>query len=1404
MAAAGASLTVAAPAQAAGSVLVDEGFTGTAVADPRFVPLGSACLTAAPRPSSPPAGYSTLSYCANTKQSPAATTPGWLQLTDASLTQVGGVLFNQALPSADGLQVTFQQAQYGGNGADGIGFFLSNGAYNLTTTGASGGSLGYSPGASGGTPPGVVGGFIGLGLDVFGNYATMSGGPGLGCNNSGIAAGTNASTTNAVGLRGPGWTDSSGHWTQGYCLLGFRQTPTLRTGTSSPAFVRITVSPTASNGSVTVTAELSYDGGSTYTQYLSKTVPNAPTSYKFGFTGSTGGSTDVHLVHNLTVSTVNSLGSIGLVAQEDQSSASYRSIYQVGDVIPYQFVVTNPSLATLSSVSVTDPQLDGPVSCPTTTLASAGTAGSSMTCTGQHTVTAADVTSTTSLVSYSTTASVTASAGGSPVSTTGSHQVSLGTAALSLTKTADQTTGLTVGSVVHYTFSVTNTGSIPVGAVTVSDPLTGLVNGTCVSSLAVGATASCAASGSHQVTQADMNAGSVVNTATATGLLPATVSGPSVTAQGSRTVYTAPANPGLSLMKSVLPATVSSVGQLVTYSFHVTNTGNVTMSGITVHDTGSTGTGSLSAITCPSASLDPGLSENCAASYTVTQADLDSGGVSNTATVSGLAPGASVPTTSLSGQAVLDVAASPAISLALTASPTSVTHTGQQVTYTYTRTNTGNVTLSGVTTASTVFSGTGSLSSMSCTGGSSLAPGASSTCTATYTVTQADMNAGTVAETAVATGTSPSTTLVTSNTPQAVVTATQSPHLALSMSSNPTAFDHAGQQVTYTFSLHNNGNVTLGNIGMLTPTTTGSGTLSAVTCSGVTSLDPGQSTTCTATYTVSQADVDGGSVTLQAVASATTPTAQVYAGPVVQTMTAVQIPGLSLLKTVSPTTVSAVGDPVTFSYLMTNTGNVTLGSVGVQEKAFTGTGTLSSVSCAAGSLAPGGSQTCTATYAATQADLDAGSVSNTAVAYGTPPGSATAFTSASSTALVASVASPKMSVVASASPTSVSQVGQQVSYTFHVTNAGNVTMGTVAVTDSGFTGSGTLSAITCPPGPLAPSSSEDCTATYTVTQADLDAGSIHSPAVAEGRAPRATDATVSTPSDAVVGVQANPALTLVQTAAPTTVAAVGDQVTYSYQVTNSGNVTMSSIGISQGSFSGSGTAPVVTCPPGALAPGASQTCTATYLVTQADLDAGHVVSTVSAVGTPPGTNAAPIASDSQTSSVAVDAHPAINATTTAQAAPGGPGQVVHFTVHVTNTGNVTVNDLVLHDSSFTGSGTAPTFTCPSTVLAPGQSQDCTGSYTLTSKDQLAGVLKTTVTVEGTPPVVFDAPVVSVVSDASVTVASAGPAVGTGGYLVASHQDGGWREVWFALVALAGAALAGVAVVAGRRRRRETH
>src|SRR6059036_3855940 len=139
-------------------------------------------------------------------------------------------------------------------------------------------------------------------------------------------------------------------------------------------------------------------------------------------------------------------------------------------------------------------------------------------------------------------------------------------------------------------------------------------------------------------------------------------------------------------------------------------------------------------------------------------------------------------------------------------------------------------------------------------------------------------------------------------------------------------------------------------------------------------LAPGATTSCTATHTITQADLNAGSITNTATASGGGATS----APASATVTAIQTKTITLAKDASPTTYSTVGTVITYTYTLTNSGNITLaGPFSVSDNKL---GTISP--CGTGPLAPGASTSCTATHTTTQADLDAGSITNIATSSG--------------------------------------------------------------------------------------------------------------------------------------------------------------------------------------------------------------------------------------------------------------------------------------------------------------------------------------------------------------------------------------------------------------------------------------
>ena len=166
----------------------------------------------------------------------------------------------------------------------------------------------------------------------------------------------------------------------------------------------------------------------------------------------------------------------------------------------------------------------------------------------------------------------------------------------------------------------------------------------------------------------------------------------------------------------------------------------------------------------------------------------------------------------------------------------------------------------------------------------------------------------------------------------------------------------------------------------------------------------------------------------------------------------------------------------------------------------------------------------------------------------------------------------------------MNDAGDKITWTFKVTNTGNVTVNTVAVTDP------KAGAISCPATTLAPGASTTCTAAaYTITQAEGDAGVVTNTATATGKSPAGATVTSNTSSTSTTLV-AKPAVTLTKSAAVTDVNGdgktdLGDKIQWSFLVKNTGNVTLTR------SSSPTPRPARSTCPVTTLAPGASTTCT---------------------------------------------------------------------------------------------------------------------------------------------------------------------------------------------------------------------
>ncbi|WP_082495885.1 isopeptide-forming domain-containing fimbrial protein [Agreia sp. Leaf335] len=167
-------------------------------------------------------------------------------------------------------------------------------------------------------------------------------------------------------------------------------------------------------------------------------------------------------------------------------------------------------------------------------------------------------------------------------------------------------------------------------------------------------------------------------------------------------------------------------------------------------------------------------------------------------------------------------------------------------------------------------------------------------------------------------------------------------------------------------------------------------------------IPAGGQTTITYAVTINDPATGDRQLSNYVIPTGTTPPTSCDPDNLACTKNPISDPALTIAKTVAPAdqTSYEVDQELTYSFLVTNTGNVTLTDVVVDEGEFNGSGELSAVTPASvATLAPGASTTFAASYVVTQADVDAGAITNTATAFGSPPGG-DPITSAPSTVTV--------------------------------------------------------------------------------------------------------------------------------------------------------------------------------------------------------------------------------------------------------------------------------------------------------------------------------------------------------------------------------------------------------------------
>lgn len=277
----------------------------------------------------------------------AAVVSNRLRLTAAINNQKGAAIYDRAFSSTLGVNVQFDYYMGGGNGADGLAFFLLDGAQSSPHAGGLGGGLGYAYLDSPTIPqPGASRGYMGVAFDLFGNFSNSGFFP----TSSGAGNGLFPKT---IAMRGPGTAVDGLGFGASYAddaeykfVAGSNQFYPAIEGAHK---VNLTVMPSG-----TLTLRISANGGATWTTIYNGfnfaattayTGYTMPSTFKLGFAASTGGQNNEHDIDNLLIRKP-----IDLVTAFTGSPVGTQ---KAGDTVSYVFTVANNGPTQDDSATVT-------------------------------------------------------------------------------------------------------------------------------------------------------------------------------------------------------------------------------------------------------------------------------------------------------------------------------------------------------------------------------------------------------------------------------------------------------------------------------------------------------------------------------------------------------------------------------------------------------------------------------------------------------------------------------------------------------------------------------------------------------------------------------------------------------------------------------------------------------------------------------------------------------------------------------------------------------------------------------------------------------------------------------------------------------------------------------------------
>ena len=340
---------------------------------------------------------------------------------------------------------------------------------------------------------------------------------------------------------------------------------------------------------------------------------------------------------------------------------------------------------------------------------------------------------------------------------------------------------------------------------------------------------------------------------------------------------------------------VTTAGEEITYTITVTNTGNTILKDLTVRD-------DMLGIDKVISEIKINGTNVISAQYTVTQDDIDKGGViKNIVTVG-----------DKETERDVNVEQNPGYTAVKTADKEKVTTAGEEIIYTITVTNTGNTTLKDIAVKDDMAGINTKIDTIEV--------GKSASVTGTYTVKQSDIDKGGMIHNAATAG---------DKTPEKDVPVEQNSSYTAVKTADKEKVTAAGEIITYTITVKNTGNTTLTDIAVKDDM--------AGIDTKIDTIEVGKSASVTGTYTVKQEDIDkGGKIHNVATVGDKSPErdVEVEQNPCIlvnKDATAVKAKDAEGFTDITETTKVRPDDVIEYTIVVTNTGNTTLEDIKITD-----------------------------------------------------------------------------------------------------------------------------------------------------------------------------------------------------------------------------------------------------------------------------------------------------------------------------------------------------------------------------------------------------------------------------------------------------------------------------------------